>query len=111
VMLVDNLIGAVFYFKLLSHPIRWLTAFAEHLFTRLLSLLFWPFRRFLMLLAVPLSFFWSHLKKIIKKIFSFPARWFTMIKIPKKATSNAGQSSENEGGQQHVQNQKGWSSD
>lgn len=111
VILANNLIGAVVYFKLLSHPIRWLTGFLDRCCTKVLWLVFWPFRRLLTLVSKPLLLFLSHFKKTMKKFFSFSYRWFTISKIPKKATSNVGQSSKSEGGPQYVQNKKGWSSD
>jgi hypothetical protein len=111
VMITNHLLGAIFYFKFISAPIRWFTTLIANGLSCVLSLLFWPFRTFLRILGGALSTFLSYFKKMIKKIFSFPSRWFTISKIPKEATFAAGQPSGNEEGQQHAQNKKGWSSD
>lgn len=111
VMLINHFLGAIVYFKLVSRPIRFFTMFLANLCSRLISLILWPFRTITRILGAALLKIFSHFKKMMKKIFSFPSRWFTIIKIPKKATSTAGQPSENEEGQQHAQNKKGWYSD
>ena len=110
-MMAAHFLGAVIYFKLLSRPIRWFTTLVDHLFSRLIALLTWPFRRLKQILAAPLLKIFFYLKKSIKKIFSFLPRWFTIDEIPKKAASAARQVPEHKEGQQRDQNQKGWSSD
>lgn len=109
--LLFQFLGALLYFQLFSRFIRRMTELLHDCLARILQLLFWPLRRLLCILRVPFSYFLSYLKKTIKKLFSFPARWFTIDKISKRATNAAGQSPENKEVRQHDQNQKGWSTD
>lgn len=110
-MLMTHGIGAFCYFKLLSRPIRWFTTLLDRVLCRLVSLALHPFQHIFSILSAQLSIFFHWMLKTAKKLFSFPLKWFRMLKVLNQSTSAAGQPSENEEGAQHDKNKTGWSCD
>lgn len=110
-MLLAYGLGAFLYFKLFSRPIRFFSMLLDRFLTRLTSLFLWPFRQIETFLTASWIKFSEFVKKTLKKIFSFPLKWFKMRKMLRRSTSVPGQSPDGEEGAPHAQNKKGWSSD
>ncbi len=102
-IVISAILGFTLYYVSLGRLVRKITQLLGDLLTWLVALLVRPFILLGSFLTKPLEKFSIFLQKSIKKIFSFPRRWFTMRKMPKD--TNMVQSQEEA---EHEQFQNGW---